>query len=339
MGAVTGGALTADNFIYIGTGGITDSLYKISLIDGSVTWAFKPSGDLGDCGMPTYTYSTSDSKYKIVFTVGNNVVGRQDDGSNSSSLFDPIALSGTPGVPYLLTDDDKFVVIYNDTINVREYSGGGQVTGWPKRHQYVSTNADPAVYNNEIYVATTDNKVHVYGFDGTLLHSSTSLGNEINLPLLIDDGTVYVTPDNDRLYALTTSMANKWATRTTPYMTLSSTNTGPAFAVSEVGEIYVATGTNVEKVIDNGTDVDPTISWTYSATGTVNSGPILTGTTVFFGTSGSKYYAITDQATPAPLTGWPITTTGDASTGPWLSGNSLAIFGTTTGKVEAVEIQ
>ena len=152
--------------------------------------------------------------------------------------------------------------------------------------------------------------------------------------------TLYISPNSSNLYALNSSnLSAKWGSP----VALAATNTGAAFTsyspsgVSN-GKIFVACGSNIQKITDNG--ASGTVTWTYNAGGTISSGPLVYNSVVYFGRNGGQYYALKDNGASASLSGkWPFTAaTSDATSGPW-SDQVHIIFGTTGGNIDMFTLE
>lgn len=334
LGPISGGALTED-VLYIGTGGGADSLRCINLANGALKWGYSTSPD--DCRMPTCGWSGG--KYKVIAAAGNTVHGRQDDGATSSEIFTPINLGAAAGNPYVSIDDTTFFVTYGNNITHKKIAAGAAtLPGWPQTLANLSKEADMVVYNDEIYVATNDGLICKYDFDGTQ-GASYNVGASVDLPLLCDGPVLFITPDNDSLFACSTStMAPHW----TQSVYLGAPNRGPAFTSILSGSlgwhsgiIYVAAGKTVKKITESGSTAS--VAWTSTASDTVRSGPILYNNVVYFGCDGGYYYAVSD-ADGAVLTDWPYTeATGNATSGPWIDIKGRVIFGTDGGDLDAFD--
>jgi hypothetical protein len=211
---------------------------------------------------------------------------------------------------------------------------GAKIWGSDVSIPQASTNADIVVMNDGVYVATTNGLVQKYYTDGTP-GPSYNTGASVDQPLLALLDGMYITPAANKLYARKYDMTAKWAAA----VTLAAANTGPAYrAFDGVGELYVAAGTRVQKVLDGGTS--GSVDWSYDATATVRSGPIVYRNTVYFGRDGGYYYAV--ARSNAALTGdWPYrTANGNCTSGPWIfmnEPNSLVIFGTDAGDIHAFD--
>jgi hypothetical protein len=333
-GPVNGGSI-GDNSIYVGTGGSEKTLFSINLANGSNIWSYVTSS-YGACNMPTYIYSAkAGGKYRVLASAGNYVISRLDNGATSSENFTPIDLGAAAGNPYASPDDSTFVVVYGNNIVRKKITDGTTITGWPVGLSNVSRLADPVVYNDEAYVATTDGVVKKYYMDGTP-GPSVNVSAGVNLPLLIDDSTLFVSPDNDTLYAFRiATMAQKWKIQ------VGGKNTGATFTplagrTYPSHRIYIAASKKVQRITDNGGSAS--IDWTFDAGDTVASGPIIFNGKVYFGRNGGRYYSITDNGTGATLNStWPYTgSSGNANVGPWIDAyNNRAIFGSTGGKLDA----
>jgi hypothetical protein len=146
------------------------------------------------------------------------------------------------------------------------------------------------------------------------------------------DDTLYVTPNNNKLYAI--SAANM----TTLYWTatLGANNSAPAWVVPSTNTVYASAGTTIQKVQGGGSPV-----WTYSAGTTITAGPIAMNTVVYFGTSNANYYAVRDNgSTCALVTKWPVTTGTGKCTDIWIDQtNNRVIFATDGGSVDAFPLQ
>ncbi|MFC1586211.1 Ig-like domain-containing protein [Fibrobacterota bacterium] len=335
LGAIQGGAMGA-TAIYVGTGGSVDSLFSISLYDGSSNWSFY-TGTYGDCSMPTFIFA--DSKYKIVAGAGTYVVGRQDDGSSSSELFSPKDFSATVGTPYIPPDDDStYVVAYTNKVTRYDFVNDSIMgSSWPVTVTNISLAADPVVSSDKIYVATTDNYVKSYDWDGTNENVSADLGAAINLPLLIngDGSALFVTPASATLYALNASNLT-----TTDSENMGDASSGAAFMTGQANNVYVAAQDSIRKYAWNGSAFTWTWSFGTSAT-TINSGAVISSSKVYFGDDSGDYWAFTDVATPDTVSTWPYTASSDnANAGPWISeDSSMVVFGTDGGDLDAFALE
>ncbi|OGJ86151.1 MAG: hypothetical protein A2268_01620 [Candidatus Raymondbacteria bacterium RifOxyA12_full_50_37] len=332
IGTVKGGSIGGP--VFVGTDKSGQELIGLNPATGSTNWIYDASA-YGACGTPTYIYG-SNSKYKIVASAGNYVIGRQDEGIiPSTQLFPPQALA-SPGNPYASPDDATFYVAYTGNITKKSMTTGANIAGWPQALADVSRTADPVVFNDEIYVATTGGMVWKYDEDGTPL-SSFNAGAGVLQPLLVQGSALYVTPNSANLYAVNAStMTAKWGSP----VSLAAASTGPAFCASGSQDIYVAAGTSIQKVTDNG--ATGSVTWTYGAGNNVESGPIEYNGVVYFGRYDGRYYAIQDLGSSASLiTDWPYTNaSGNSNTGPWIDvGNTLVIFGTTSQNLDAFTLE
>jgi hypothetical protein len=332
IGTVNGGAIT-ESVMYVGTDNSSAELICVDLSNGNTKWTYDAPAT---CKMPTYNF-TSDGKYKIAAASGTNVIYVQDDGTGKTELWTPAKdLGSTAGNPYLSPDDATLYVTYTNYVTKINLSDKSVPAGWPVNIPNVNINSDMSVFNDVIYAATTDGKVYKIDNDGTPLATFSNLGGaSVNLPLTVVQTTLFVTPDNSYLYAINTgTMTAKWGSP----LSLAASNTGPSFSesYSNTPFLYVATGTNVQKIYDNGST--GTVKWTYAAGGTVQSGPIPFYNHVYFGRNGGRYYAIKDNLTSASLiSNWPyIQATGNATSGPWIDqSNSRVIFGTSSGDLQS----
>lgn len=329
LGAIAGGAM-GQNALYIsGIGsGSADSIFSINAATGAENWSYYVGG-YGTPGYPTMTYYGG--SYKVLESVGSTVVGLTDNGGNATQLFAPLNLGAvTVGVPYASPDDSSFYVPYTGNLTKRRLKDGSQL--WTVAIGNISTTADIAVFRDLVYFAATDSVVKADAYDLTPM-SAYNTGATIALPLLVLDSTMYVTPNNNKLYAVkTSSMSSKWPTA----FTLPAANTGPAFY--DNGSVYASAGSYVVKVSDGGSA--GTSVWQFGASGTVNSGATSYGKTIYFGTSTGYYYAI-DDASHGVKTNWPRTgASGNADAGPWVyvptsPSDTLVIFGTSGNNLDA----
>jgi outer membrane protein assembly factor BamB len=330
MGVITGASIV-DNALYVGTGASAYALMAINPATGATKWTYSTSPVA--CNMPTFYYSESAGKYRILASAGTKIIGRQDDGNSSSALFTTIDLGATAGNPYASPDDSSFFVTYTGNLTKRKITTGANLLTVAVTN--ISTSADIVVYNDNVYVATTDGKIHKGdSYDFTPLATFTvPVGTpSINLPLQVDGNTLYATPNDANLYAINTSdMSPKWSTP------LGATNSGAAFATG--GKIYVAAGTNAKEVTDAGATGN--VTHTYAAGTTIQSGPIPLKNTLYVGLSNGNYTAF-NITTQAIVTKWPYTSaTGNANTSPVIyiptSGDSLVIFGTAGGNLNGIK--
>jgi outer membrane protein assembly factor BamB len=330
LGAVTGGSI-AEEVLYLGSG--AEKVYSIAVSDGGTRWTY--SSINGVPGMPTYNYSGGE--YRVFFSAGTHVIGLRDDGGGYSALFTPIDLGDTCGTPYAGPDDSTFHVCYGGNLTKRKVSDGSVVSGWPTAVTNLSEAADMAVFNDEVYVGTTDGKICKVDADGTPLGYSGGFAGSprVDLPLLVRGGTVYVAPAAGKLYALNSSdLSEKWN------VDLLSSNTGASFTAGN-GVLYVACGHYVQRVTDEGGTASA--DWAFDAGGTVASGPVAsTDSIVYFGRNGGQYYAVDDGGTAADtVSNWPYSAAvGDADSGPWLDQtNNRVVFATANGYLHAFSME
>jgi hypothetical protein len=331
LGAIKGGSI--GDLLFVGTDKSAQELVCIDPVDGATKWTFNASA-YGTCGMPTYTYSGG--KYKIVASAGDFVIGRQDETPPpSSQLFPPQSLT-SPGNPYISPDDATFYVAYSGNITRKSLTTGADISGWPQPLANVSRTADPVVFNDEVYVATTGGRVYKYDADGTQ-GPYFNAGASVNLPLLFKNSVLYITPNSSNLYAVNPSSDITTAVWSMP---LAAANTGPAFTHPDSQIIYIAAGSNIQRITDNGGSGH--LDWTYGAGAPVESGPIGYNRVIYFGRTDGSYYAIRDNGTSAALMhNWPYTSaSGNGNTGPWIDEiNSLIIFGTTGQDLDAFTLE
>jgi hypothetical protein len=326
LDSMDNGALN-ESALYIG-GGSPDSLYSRSLANGSRNWSFYTGH--GACHAPSYGFSGG--TYKIVASAVDWVIGVQDNGT---ALWPAVNLTGA-GSPYVGVNNNNFYVAYNGNLSKRKMADGtdSQTVGVGS----ISTAADLVVASDYVYAATTNGYVNRYDA-GDLTHVSSygpiSGGPRIDLPLLMSGGTLYITPNNGSLYAVTTAtMAAKWSLN----YSHGGTNTGAAYTVAGRDTIY-ATATNyVYKIADKSGSGEE--KWSFNVLAAVNSGPLFYGATVYFGRNDGRYYAIKD-VDGTLRTNWPRSTgNGDASSGPWIDpANNEVIFGTTNGNLDAFPLE
>lgn len=327
---VLNGAAIRDSAIYIGTD--SDSLYKISLTDGSKKWTYNASS-YGDVGMPTYVYNTSVGKYQVFASAGNYIIGRTDNGATSYQLFSPINLAATTGNPYV-NDSNYLYVTYTNKIGKYVTSTGVSKGGnYPVTLTGIATTVDPLVMNDNLWVATTAGVVWKYDDDGTPLSSYNS-NSTLSYPLHLSNNILLIAPSSkDSLIALDVSgMGKVWAVQ------LGANNTGPPFSVFGSPYFYTVADTKIQKITHNG--ATGTVDWTYTAAASIISSPIIYNSYIYFGAAGGRYYAISDAA-GSLVSGWPFTTaTGNANYGPWIDITyNRVLFGTDAGEIDAIDLE
>jgi len=184
------------------------------------------------------------------------------------------------------------------------------------------------VDSDGIYVTTTAGVIHRYDLDGTP-EITRDLSSTMENDLLIISGTLYVAPNSANLYALNASnLTYKW---TPNAHTLDAPNTGAPYATTD-GVIYLAVGTKLQAVTDNGTNSANTWGSSFEASGTIDGGPVETGGYVYFGRDGGRYYAL-DATDGSLVTDWPYTgANGDANVGPWVDPSSNKVIFATDGE-------
>lgn len=329
LGSLNGGAI-GTSAIYLGSD--DDKLYSVSLSSGATNWTYN-TGSYGDCNPPSYIYDGS--KYDLYFTAGNWLMARQDDGNSSSEIFIPQNLAYAAGNPYTTSDDSYLFVTYTNKVTKRSRSTGAVQSGWPVTLTGVSTSVDPAVYSDQLFVATTAGVVNKYDMDGTL-SGTYDMKTAMNQPLLSISTVLYaVSSAKDSLIALNRStMAKKWAVK------LTTNPSGPPFSSGDgIGTIWVPVGTRVEKIADAGASAS--VTWTSpAASDSVKSGPIMPDSVVYFGVKGGSYYSI-KNSDGTVKTNWPYTPpVGDANVGPWIDiTNNRVLFGTINGELDAFTLQ
>ncbi len=324
LGAIDGGAI-GDNSIYLGTGS-TKQLISRQLTNGASLWSYPTPN--GNCGPPTYSYVSS--AYNLVAANGTFVVGVQDNGASCTQLFAPQNLGSAVGNPYISVDNSSFFFVCNNALYCKSLATG--TTLWTAPLSSGSTSSDIAVFSDNIYAATSDGVVKGDVTDFTPLSKYTIPGNPgVNLPLSVLADTVYVTPNNNKLYAI--SAANM----TTLYWqaTLGATSSAPAFVAPGANYTFVASGTAVQKV------QGATVLWTDDVGATITGGPVMMNSVVYFATSSGMYYAARDNgASYTAAAQWPVSTAAGTCTGIWIDRtNSRVVFGTDNGNLDAFPLQ
>jgi hypothetical protein len=325
LGAIRGGAI-GEAALFLGAGS-TRQLLSRQLANGNSNWSYATPN--GDCGPPTYYYVNP--AYKLVAATGAYVVGVQDNGGSSSELFSPQNLGFAAGNPYISTDGNSFFVIYSDTMSCRSLSTGAAT--WKVRLPNASISADIVVFSDYIYAATADGVVKGDVVDFTPLSQYTITGSPgINLPLIIMNDSLYVTPNNNGVYAI--SAANM----TTLYWkaTLTATNSAPAWVVPNSNNVYAVAGTTIQKVQGGGSPV-----WTYNALATITAGPVAMNGVIYFGTSNGNYFAVRDNGpTCSIVTKWPVSIATGNCMNVWVDQTlNRVIFSTDGGNLDAFPLQ
>ncbi len=332
IGEVKGGAVGLSR-LYVTVGSPNFRLISYNLSTGAQSWFFSTVA-YGAANRPSYIYSGG--VYKILLSAGNFLIGRQDNVTSSSALFTTIDFGTTVGVPYASPDDSTFYVTYTNAITRRMISGGSVVSGWPQTLSNVSTNADPVVENDAIYVATTSGMVYSYDVDGTQ-GPSFNAGANVSQPMVAGDGILYIAPNSANLYAVNAStMSAVW---TPSAVSLDASNTGAPYVDKDLAAIYVAVGNKVQKINNNGATAS--VEWTFDAGDNISSSPVVKNGVVYFGRDNGRYYAINDAATPTAVTNWPYADiSGDADMGPWIDvTNNQVIFGTSGQNLDAFNLE
>jgi hypothetical protein len=325
------GAAIGDTKIFVGAG---NTLYGLLLSNGTTSWSY--TSGYGACGTPTYTYSSG--AYRIVVCQGTYLI-RYDDGVG---LVWSVNLGAGPGTPYISTDNNSvFVLLGNNTLTNRSMTNGARVAtfngGSDKAVTNASISGDIVVYSGYVLVGSTDGIVTRYDADGTLNTSFTTGSNSsINQAMVAQNNVLYLAPAANLIY--TRSATNLSTAAWAAGLNLTNPITGPPFVDQSASppKIYIPAGTGVDRISDNGGF--GAIDYTYTASTTVQSGPIPFNGYVYFGGNGGYFYCYKDADRTVPGN-WPFrSASGNGTSGPWIdavSGTKQVIFGTDAGDMRA----
>ena len=149
LGTINGGAIT-ESVIYVGTG-TPDNLNCRSLADGSVKWTY-PTGH-GACHSVSYNYNGT--KYQVVASAVDWIIGQQDDGGSSSNLWPLPAYNFVgAGTPYVSYTGASLFVPYTGNLTMLNMANPATAPV-NKAVANISTSADLVVANDYVYAATT----------------------------------------------------------------------------------------------------------------------------------------------------------------------------------------
>jgi outer membrane protein assembly factor BamB len=143
------------------------------------------------------------------------------------------------------------------------------------------------------------------------------------------------TPATNRIHAVNAANMNQmWVSPV-----LADNCTGEALMLSGSPKIYVAAGTRVYRLTNNGNDASIDAGWPFDAGATVNSGPLPYRGKVFFGRTNGRYYALDDN-TAGLVDQWPFSSvSGDGDIGPWIDvTNNRVLFASTGSDLHAFDV-
>jgi hypothetical protein len=329
------GAAIGDTKIFVGAG---NTLYGLLLSNGTTSWSY--TSGYGACGTPTYTYSAG--AYRIVVCQGTYLI-RYDDGVG---LVWSVNLGAGPATPYISTDNNSvYVLLGNNTLTNRSMANGARVAtfngGSDKAVANASISGDIDVYAGYVLVGSTNGIVTRYDADGTINTSYTTGSNaSINQPMVSQNTVLYIAPAANFIYTrnVTNLSTAAWAAG----LDLGNPITGPPFVDQSASppRIYIPVGTGVKRISDNGGS--GSIDYTYTASTTVQSGPIPYNGYVYFGGNGGYFYCYKDADRTVPGN-WPFqSASGNGTSGPWIdavSGTKQVIFATDAGDMRAFNTQ
>jgi hypothetical protein len=329
------GAAIGDTKIFVGAG---NTLYGLLLSNGTTSWSY--TSGYGACGTPTYTYSSG--AYRIVVCQGTYLI-RYDDGVG---LVWSVNLGAGPGTPYIGTDNNSvYVLLGNNTLTNRSMTNGARIAtfngGSDKAVANASISGDIDVYGGYVLVGSTNGIVTRYDADGTINTSFTTGSNaSVNQPMVSQNTVLYIAPAANFIYTrnVTNLSTAAWAAG----LDLGNPITGPPFVDQSASppRIYIAVGTGVKRISDNGGS--GAIDYTYTAASTVQSNPIPFNGYVYFGGNGGYFYCYKDLDRSVPAS-WPYqSASGNGTSGPWIdavSGTKQVIFATDAGDMRSFNTQ
>jgi len=323
------GAAIGDSTMYVSFGEGEKRLYNVNLRTGKKEWQYPTSG-YGPSRQPTTSYI--DGLSHVFLTAGKYVVALTDRGNRRDQLFKPIEFYTDAGIPYPSPDDSSFYVTYGSFLTKREIRTGKRI--WTRLAPLASIDADMVVFNDELYVALEVGIIIKYDTDGTPLGINYA-GASVKQPLLVKGGTLYVSPESERLYAFSTSnMRRKWRV---PF-NLGGENTGPAYSSTANNSVYVALENGVKRIADTGESGSEV--WYHATEQPVQSGPIEYNGYVFYGRNNGGLYMLNDSTGTPVDNAWPWCCMDDnADMGPWIDPYNLqVIFGTSAGELKAFSL-
>ncbi len=332
------GAAIGNTEIYVGA---ANALYGLSLSNGNTVWSYT-SGQ-GTCGIPSYTYNTASSTYRIVVCQGTYLIRYDDPAGYQWS----VNLGASPGTPYVSIDDNSvYVLLGNNKLTKRSMASGARDGTFGGGSDVSVANAsilcDINVFSGYVMVGSTGGVVTLFdaGTGAVFSSYSTGSGASINQPLVSQNYSVYVAPATSTLYARSSLNLNnpQWSSG----LALGGTTSGPPWADALSSKIYVPAGPNVIRVSDNGSSGSVDVGYSYNAGATIQSGPLLFNGYVYFGRNGGQYHCYND-GTMASASSWPYqNASGNATSGPWIDVVSTphqVIFGTDAGDLHAFNTQ
>jgi len=216
-------------------------------------------------------------------------------------------------------------------------SDGTDATGRPTANINASATSSPIIDNAAVYFANTGGAVYKYLVDGTAAGTITTGTSAISTPLGAWNGVLYTAPADNFVYAVDMStMTLTWTSAT-----LGAATTTGVFSSGD-NILYVGSGSDLEKITDNGaTATVAGAPWPYTTGGTINSMPITNddGTKIFFGCDDNSAYGINNSA--VNLSGFPKTDAADALQGTPVVDvdNGIVVYTSLEGKVYGYTMQ
>jgi hypothetical protein len=330
------GTAVGETNTYVGAG---NTLYGLNTTTGAQVFAYN-SGQ-GSCGQPTYDYVSG--TYRIIVCQGNYLIRYDDPGGLKWS----VNLGAQPSTPFISVDDNSaFVLLANNTLTKRSITNGARDgtfgSGSDVSISKTSLLGSLTVYSGYVLVSSSDGVVsRVDAATGNVASTySTGSNVSINQPLLSYNNVLYVAPSTNTLYAVNATNLSivNWAAGTS----LGAGNTVTAAPMadfsSSLSKIYLATGTKVQCVTDNGSSGTAVVIKDVGVT--IESGPIVYNGYVYFGRDNGQYYAIrlSDQSNAV---NWPyLNASGNAVLNPAIDPIAgKVVFGTDAGDLHVFGTQ
>ncbi len=333
-GGFNGVPTTQENVVL--TGANDSKVYALDMATGQQKWVFSTSGIIlspivtiydDDLGRDLILVSSQDNKIYCLIDYGTFVVQRWEAfyGGPPPAAFRAAPI--TDGTYVYIGGEDGYVRCLN-------LSNGQARAGWTNT-AIGAVRSTTAVQDGFVLVGSAGtNRVYRLNPDGTV-HSSYLTGAAVIGSPFIWNSRLYAV--SDLLYCLNPSNLTQlyWS-----YAFGSTSQSSPWFDFDTdyaSGPIVFGTENNyVRAVRDNGNS--GTLSWSFLASGTVRTNPLVAGDRVLFGDSSGRIFSL-NRADGTLRSGWPYNTGSAINSSPAVNDSLTQFFiGSSNGKFYCFDI-